>query len=99
VRRNLQYGHERVFKARLTTQTVYNDPGNTHFTNWFDVIAARLTIQGFLLRDYLPKASEGSAALRKAVEDGHLTLEGASTEVQGRFEDIPSFVSCSRRSR
>jgi len=67
----------------------YNDLKNTQLTNWFQVIANRLNLKGFIVLDYLHKAPEAFGALSKAIEEGHLTLEDAETVVECSFEKIP----------
>ncbi|TFK95141.1 hypothetical protein BDV98DRAFT_556661 [Pterulicium gracile] len=63
----------------------------TQLNNWFEVISNRLNIHGFLVLDYLSRAPEAVAALRKALEEGKLKHEtkGETLVRTKSFEEVP----------
>lgn len=40
--------------------------------------------------DYLPQAGEAVGVLSKALQEGHLKLEGGETVVKASLEEVPS---------
>ncbi|HEV7737990.1 MAG TPA: hypothetical protein VGO47_11540 [Chlamydiales bacterium] len=67
----------------------YNNPTSTNLTNYFEVITNRLTIQGFVVIDYLSRP-ECMEVLRKAYNEGKLKNTGGETIVKaGSLEDVP----------
>ena len=68
--------------------TGYNNPGAGMLKNYFEVISNKLTIQGFIVIDYLPRAGEAIEFLSKMLKDGKLSLEGSETVVEVPFEEI-----------
>lgn len=84
-----------MFVSLTNIFTVYNNPKATNLKNWFDVIAARVTIKGFLLRDYLKRAKEGTKALEEAIKDGKLDMKGVEEVHEVAFEEVPRYVLAS----
>lgn len=59
-------------------------------TNWFDVIAMRLLIKGFIVLDFSPdQHAEATAVLRKGLEEGKLDITGGEHVVESTFDDVP----------
>ena len=67
----------------------------TQLNNWFEVISNRINIQGFLVPDYLSRAPEAIAALRKALEEGKLKHDpkGETLVRVGSIEEVPQVWS------
>lgn len=50
----------------------------------------RIMVKGFVVPDHMHRAPEVMQTLRKALEEGKLTLDASSeTVVDTKFEDIP----------
>lgn len=72
--------------------STYNDPESTKFKNWFEVIANRIEIKGFIVFDAFlkGKGKEVTDNVRNAVKEGKIQIEKqAETIVPTKFEDIP----------
>lgn len=69
--------------------TVYNSLDSTHLANYSQIITNRLVLQGFIVIDYLPRYSEGIAALSAALKAGKLDVKDAETLVKAEFEKVP----------
>lgn len=78
-------------KHRLHSLTSAYNGKPTQLNNWFEVISNRLNIHGFLVLDYLSRAPEAVAALRKALEEGKLKHEtkGETLVRTKSFEEVP----------
>ncbi|KAK5742371.1 quinone oxidoreductase [Elasticomyces elasticus] len=57
--------------------------------NWFEIIAMRLSVHGFVVLDFLAKASEATKILLRALEEGKLIVDGGEQVVEAKFEDVP----------
>ncbi|KAH6625763.1 hypothetical protein C7974DRAFT_396659 [Boeremia exigua] len=67
----------------------YNDP-TVGVKNWFEIIANRIEIRGFIVLDAIPKAGEMLAAITQGVKDGKIKIDPESeTIVPTKFEDVP----------
>lgn len=69
--------------------SVYNSLDSTHLANYSQIITNRLVLQGFIVIDYLPRYSEGIAALSAALKAGKLDVKDAETLVKAEFEKVP----------
>lgn len=69
----------------------YNNEGNpTGIQNWFEIIANRIEIRGFIVFDYLEKRAEVMEVFQQAIKAGKIRLdEKSETVVPTRFEDVP----------
>lgn len=70
----------------------YNDPESTRLKNWFEVIANRIEIKGFIVLDAFlqGKGQEMMGAIRTAVKEKKIQIEKQEeTIVPTKFEDIP----------
>ena len=66
----------------------YNDPENPYpLKNYLSLLLNRATARGFIVLDYLGRATEGLLCLHKWVEDGKIIQE---IDVQHGFEQIPA---------
>ncbi|KAM0749531.1 NAD(P)-binding protein [Meredithblackwellia eburnea MCA 4105] len=69
----------------------YNDASASVLTNYFEVIANRITIRGFLWFDYISKAPDVRQTLAEAFQAGKIKATGDhETIVEAKFEDIPN---------
>ncbi|KAK5717231.1 quinone oxidoreductase [Elasticomyces elasticus] len=57
--------------------------------NWFEIIAMRLSVHGFVVLDFLAKAPEATKVLLKALEESKLIVDGGEQVVEVKFEDVP----------
>ncbi|KAK5691988.1 quinone oxidoreductase [Elasticomyces elasticus] len=57
--------------------------------NWFEIIAMRLSVHGFVVLDFLAKAPEATKVLLRALEEGKLIVDGGEQVVEAKFEDVP----------
>ncbi|KIX98350.1 uncharacterized protein Z520_05651 [Fonsecaea multimorphosa CBS 102226] len=71
--------------------TSYNSMEPTVLQNYFQVITMRLSIRGFIVSDYLPKAQETIQLFVQAIKDGKLKITNEESEqvVDTKFEDVP----------
>jgi NADPH-dependent curcumin reductase CurA len=69
--------------------STYNDVDKSIFTNWFDVIAMRITISGMIVLDWMSEAPQVVGKLVQAYKEKKLSIEGGETIVDTKFEDIP----------
>lgn len=72
--------------------STYNNPGEAGLKNWFEVIANRINIKGFIVIDAMVsgKAPEIMGELTKAAKEGKIRLgDEVETVVPTKFEDIP----------
>jgi NADPH-dependent curcumin reductase CurA len=70
----------------------YNKGEKGGLQNWFQIIAQRITIKGFIIIDYLADGGAGKmlSVLSKAVEEGKLKIGDANeTVIPTKFEDVP----------
>ncbi|KAJ4355729.1 quinone oxidoreductase [Didymosphaeria variabile] len=70
----------------------YNDPESTRLKNWFEVIANRIQIRGFIVFDAYTKGNgqEMMNAIRNAVKERKIQIEKQEeTIVPTKFEEIP----------
>lgn len=59
----------------------YNVASKSTVTNWLEVVVNRLTVQGFIVSDYISKYPETVAAIEAALKDGRIKAsEGATVE-------------------
>jgi NADPH-dependent curcumin reductase CurA len=68
----------------------YNSSEPTRLAHYGEIIKNRLTVQGFIVIDYLPQFAQGIAALSSALKQGKIDLTDAETLVKAQFEEIPS---------
>ncbi|KAJ4298303.1 quinone oxidoreductase [Kalmusia sp. IMI 367209] len=88
LKRVKRYGRVAVCGSVAT----YNDPESTRLKNWFEVIANRIEIKGFIVYDafYKGKGQEIKDAIQNAVKEGKIQIERQSeTMVPSSFEAIP----------
>ncbi|CAG7925985.1 unnamed protein product [Penicillium olsonii] len=58
--------------------------------NWFEVVAMRLQIKGFVVKDYAGRFEEALQVLMKALAEGKLKIDsGVEHIVDGDFEKVP----------
>ncbi|KAF2277065.1 NAD(P)-binding protein [Westerdykella ornata] len=70
----------------------YNAPGEVGIKNWFEVIANRINIKGFILTDAIVagKTGEMISKLVQGVKEGKIQLgPEVETVVPTKFEDVP----------
>jgi len=71
----------------------YNDREKGVIKNWFEVISNRIEIRGFIVIDFINKASEIVPKLVQYVKEGKIKLEGSETIVDAigdeGFDQIP----------
>lgn len=55
------------------------------------VVTMRLSIRGFIVIDYLPKAGEAMQIFARAVQEGKLRVSDDESQqvIDTRFEDVP----------
>ena len=78
--------------AACGSVATYNDPESLRLKNWFEVIANRIEIKGFIVLDafFQGKGPAIIGALRNGVKDGKIKLtEEGETIVPTKFEDVP----------
>jgi NADPH-dependent curcumin reductase CurA len=82
--------HGRV--AACGSVATYNAPGSQGIKNWFEIIANRIEIKGFIVIDAMMagKAEGWIGELVKAAKEGKIQI-GPETEtvVKTKFEDVP----------
>ncbi|GAA5906133.1 hypothetical protein JCM5296_000105 [Sporobolomyces johnsonii] len=66
----------------------YNSREN-NLSNFFEIVAMRITIQGFIVTDFLSVWGEATEQLTKAIKEGKFSTEGAETKVPASFEEVP----------
>ncbi|TFK99225.1 hypothetical protein BDV98DRAFT_510664 [Pterulicium gracile] len=69
--------------------SVYNSSEPTRLFNYMNLITYRITLQGFIVIDYLHRSDEAVAALSSALKKGKIDIQDAETLVQAQFEEIP----------
>jgi NADPH-dependent curcumin reductase CurA len=82
--------HGRV--AACGSVATYNAPGSQGIKNWFEIIANRIQIQGFIVIDAMMagKAEGWIGELVKAAKEGKIAMgEETETVVKTKFEDVP----------
>ena len=82
--------HGRVAACGAITQ--YNKGEHDGLKNWFQVIANRIEIKGFIVLDYVAegKAPAAIGELLKSFKDGKITVgDENETVVDTKFEDVP----------
>lgn len=82
--------HGRI--AACGSVATYNAPGSQGLKNWFEVIANRIEIKGFIVIDALAagKAAAWVGELAKAAKEGKIQMgEETETVVKTKFEDVP----------
>lgn len=67
----------------------YNTDEPMALRNWFQVVAARITIRGFVMLDYADKIPAIVAELIGAAAEGKIKVGGAETIVEARIEEQP----------
>ncbi|KAH0841595.1 hypothetical protein AYO21_01171 [Fonsecaea monophora] len=69
----------------------YNSTEPTVLKNYFQVITMRLSIRGFIVLDYLPKAQETIELFVQSIKEGKLKITNEESEqvVDTKFEDVP----------
>jgi len=68
----------------------YNSQEPTVLKNYFQVITMRLSIRGFIVTDYLPKARETVQLFVDALQEGKLKVSDDNEQVvPTKFENIP----------
>jgi NADPH-dependent curcumin reductase CurA len=67
----------------------YNDSNVHNLTHWNEVISNRLTLQGFIVSDYLHRMEESNKALVQTFKEGKINLDGGETLEKVPFEEIP----------
>ncbi|KAF4538198.1 NADP-dependent leukotriene b4 12-hydroxydehydrogenase [Lasiodiplodia theobromae] len=72
----------------MATYNAFED--GTRLRNWFEVVAMRLQLTGFVVLDWLHKAPETIAELVRAAQEGKIVLGDENEMVlETAFEDIP----------
>ena len=69
----------------------YNDP-NAGVKNWFEIIANRIEVKGFIVLDAMTSGKAGDMlnAISQGVKDGKIKIDPESeTIVPTKFEDVP----------
>lgn len=82
--------HGRV--AACGAVATYNSLGEVGVKNWFEIIAMRIQVRGFIVTDAIEsgKAGEWIGELGRAVKEGKIRVgEEMETRVRTRFEDLP----------
>lgn len=70
--------------------TGYNGEAPLPMKNYFNVVSMRLQIKGFIVIDYLQKASEAIGKLTGALKEGKIKIgEENETVVDTKFEEVP----------
>ncbi|GAA5969316.1 hypothetical protein JCM11641_007548 [Rhodosporidiobolus odoratus] len=67
----------------------YNHSGPVNLKNHFDIIAMRITMQGFIVLDFADSFGEAIDAVSEAIEDGKFIAEGTEHKVEASFEEVP----------
>ncbi|BGP21453.1 quinone oxidoreductase [Rhodotorula toruloides] len=67
----------------------YNSREAVNLNNIFEVISMRITMQGFIVSDFMQKWPAAIEAVKKAIKEGKFTTEGTETLVKAKFEDVP----------
>ncbi|KAI1775431.1 NAD(P)-binding protein [Hypoxylon cercidicola] len=67
----------------------YNSAEAMALRNWFEVVAMRITVRGFIMLDYLDKAPDILKELIGAAADGRIKLQDGETVVEARIEEQP----------
>ncbi|KPV78293.1 uncharacterized protein RHOBADRAFT_64369 [Rhodotorula graminis WP1] len=67
----------------------YEGSGVMPMKNLFEIISMRVTMQGFIVSDFMDSWPEASAVIKKLVEEKKFVTEGTETKVEASFEDIP----------
>ncbi|KAF1917459.1 hypothetical protein BDU57DRAFT_513734 [Ampelomyces quisqualis] len=83
--------HGRV--AACGAVATYNSLGEGGVKNWFEIIANRIEIKGFIILDAIEsgKAEQWMGELVKAVKEGKIRVGPETETVVGtRFEDVPT---------
>lgn len=90
---NIMFGQMNRFSRIIACGAIstYNSKSDiVNLSNFFEVISMRITVQGFIVTDYMSKAGEIVAELRQAIEDGKIQTENSETIKEARFDQIPS---------
>lgn len=88
LKRIKRYGRVAVCGSIAT----YNDPESTNLKNWFEVIANRIELKGFIVYDAFLKGNgqEMVETVKNAVKDKKIQIEKQEeTIVPTKFEEIP----------
>ncbi|KAF5353028.1 hypothetical protein D9757_011858 [Collybiopsis confluens] len=68
----------------------YNgDRSQSTLDNWFEIITNRLTVQGFIIFDFLDRRDEAIQVLSSAVKEGKFSASDGETLVRSSFEKVP----------
>lgn len=72
--------------------SIYNSMGETGVKNWFEIIANRIEVRGFIVLDAMTSGKAGPmlGAITQGVKDGKIKIDPESeTIVPTKFEDVP----------
>lgn len=61
----------------------------TGLKNWFEIVIMRVTVQGFIVLDYMKDYPRALGIFKNALAEGKLDIEGGETVVKTNFEGIP----------
>lgn len=61
----------------------------TGLKNWFEIVIMRITVQGFIVIDFMKDFPRAIEVFKKALAEGKLNVEGSETLVKTNFEGIP----------
>ncbi|KAF2724962.1 NAD(P)-binding protein [Polychaeton citri CBS 116435] len=61
----------------------------TGIKNWFEIISMRISIQGFIIFDYVDKYQDALGVFRNGVKEGKIKVEGSESVIKVGFEGVP----------
>ncbi|BGP44632.1 quinone oxidoreductase [Rhodotorula kratochvilovae] len=67
----------------------YEGERGMHMKNLFEIISMRITMQGFIVSDFMDKWPAAVDVLKKAIQEKKFTTEGTETKVEASFEEVP----------
>merc|ERR1711939_472879 len=67
----------------------YNSRETVNMNNIFEVISMRITMQGFIVSDFMAQWPAAIEAVKKAIKEGKFTTEGTETLVKAQFDEVP----------
>lgn len=81
--------HGRIAACGAIADYNHSKDRTTGIKNWFEVIAMRIQIRGFIVLDFMKQMPEAREVLMQMLKEGKLEIEGSEHVVKGSFEEIP----------
>jgi NADPH-dependent curcumin reductase CurA len=76
--------------AAVGSISAYNDRSKSVYPNWMEIVSNRISVEGFIVLDFMSEWESATRALGQAVVDGKYSVSGMEEVHKVAFEQVPN---------